>query len=187
MNYFSVRDIAPRRRDPRVMAPGLTDAQKSNILALLEAGKIPKAVATLGGTTTTTVYQVRKRAGERKGDITRARGQGRRPTQVTQAKADMVKKRVVRNPKRSIRGMAKDLGMSAASMSRVVAKASLRSRPMVVVHDIMPGQEARRLERAKKLLAWRRKRANKKKVVVWTDEKLFYVGQRHVAAELPGL
>ncbi len=52
--------------------------------------------------------------------------------------------------------------------------AGFKSMTPMVQHDIMPGQEMRRLERAKKLLAWHRRTENKDKVVIWSDEKLFY-------------
>ncbi len=62
-------------------------------------------------------------------------------------------------------------------MRRAVTSAGLRSMSPKVHHEIFPGQEARRLERAKKLLKWRKK--NPDKPILWSDEKLFYA-ETHV-------
>ena len=65
---------------------------------------------------------------------------------------DKVCKRVVRNPHKSMRNLSKDLNISNTSTRRLVMVAGFKSMMRLVVHYIMPGQEAKRKERAELLL-----------------------------------
>ncbi len=161
------------------MAPGLTEAHRNQIMGMLKAGMTVLDVHKASGVSRKSIYAIQKRFTDREGNLKRAKGQGRKPTKVTLANVDKVRKRAKRNPYKSISGLSRELDMSPSSMRRVVTKAGLVSMPPLVRFDIMPGQEARRLERSKLLLKWRKKRANKDRVVIYTDEKLFYV-QTHV-------
>ena len=84
---------------------------------------------------------------------------------------DKVCKKATRNPFQIIADLAKIMKVSSTSMKRALTAVGLRSMPPKVQHEIFPGQEGR-LERVKKLLAWRKK--NMDKITVWSDEKLFY-------------
>ncbi len=94
---------------------------------------------------------------------------------MTRRNIDIVRKRAKRDPRRSMCKMAKELNMSPRSMRRVVKAAGLKSMPPLLQFDIMPGQEIRRLERAMWLLEWHSMDQNKNKIILWSDEKLFYV------------
>ncbi len=157
------------------MAKGLSEEQKQQMVGLFKTTMTNREIARLMGCSERSVRAVKVRYRTRQGNISRKKGQGRKASKVTKANIDIVKKRVARNPKRSMRAMAKSLEMSPRSMGRLVKKAGLKSMGILVVHDIMPGQEARRLERARALLQWRAKRKNRSKTIIWSDEKLFYV------------
>ncbi len=161
------------------MAPGLSEGKRYEIVGMLKAGRSVTEVSKVMGVTRKTVSKLRTAYHERNGDLTRKSGQGRKPSKVTQRNIDALRKRVKREPRRSMRKLAKSMHMSYGSMHNLVSAAGLRSMRPVIRHDIMPGQEARRLERAKKLLAWKKLARNKDRNILWSDEKLFYV-ETHV-------
>ena len=156
------------------------EADRLKILTLIEAGLTNKAIMKATGKSRATVQRVRARArASNKPDeaMTRKKGQGRKASIVIKANVDKIRKRMVRNPYKLISAHAKDLGMSPTSTKRLVAAAGFKSMARLVVHDIMPGQEAKRKARAQLLLNW--KAANPNKVIVWTDEKLFVAESHH--------
>ena len=166
----------PRAKLLATMAPRLTEARKNQLLGMLEAGMTVKEVSKRTGHTMQTVYAVRKR--KEAGLTQKLKGKGgRRKSVVNRDLKERVRKRIKRNPWQTIRGLSMDLNVSRTSMRRAVKEAGFRSMTLKVQHDIMPGQEGRRLDRAMKLLSWHKK--NKEKVVVWSDEKLFYA-ETHV-------
>ena len=91
-------------------------------------------------------------------------------TVVSKRNVDIVHKRAIRNPNKS---KAKDMGVLEPSMTRLIKAKGLRSMSKLVVHEIFPSQEARRLARASALLAWHEQ--NPTRIVIWTDEKAFTV------------
>lgn len=124
-----------------------------------------------------TVYNVKKRVEEGKGNVDQKKGPGRKPTVVIRCNIDLVRKRVQRNPRKSMRGMAKDMNSSDSSKRNIVRNLGVKSVRIHVVHNIMPGQQTKRLERTRRLLEWREQLNNASKVILWSDEKLFYVEQ----------
>ncbi len=76
-----------------------------------------------------------------------------------------------------MRKLADDMSMSRSSMANLVKAVGLRCKTALIRHEILPGQMERRLARAKKLLAWRRRAQNKNKVILYSDEKQFTVEQ----------
>ncbi len=158
------------------MAPRLTEARKNELLGMLEAGMAVKEVAKHTGHTLQTVYAIKKRKEAGLSQKLKGKG-GRRRSIVNRNLIERVRKRIKRNPFQTIRGLFLLLNVPRTSMRRVVRAAGFKSVTPLVQHDIMPGQEVQRLERAKKLLSWHKK--NMEKVVVWSDEKLFYA-ETHV-------
>ncbi len=158
-----------------IMAPGLNEDVKQQVMGMLRAGRSVRESAKAMGITPETVYRIRKRYHERGGDLSRKKGQGRKASKVVQRTIDIVRKRAERDPRRSMRKMAKEFNMSPKSMRAVVHAAGFKSMPPLLQFDIMPGQEIRRLERAMWLLEWRTLGQNKDKIILWSDEKIFYV------------
>ncbi len=158
------------------MARGLSEAKKGEVMGLLVASKSMSEAARLSKVSRVSVWHISKAFKEHNGNLSRKKGQGRKKTVVTKELVDKVRKRAERKPYQSVSSLARSMEMSRTSMRRVVEAAGLRSMSPKVQHEIFPRQEERRLERAMKLLAWRKKN---KKIVVWSDEKLFYA-ETHV-------
>ncbi len=134
------------------MAPPRSVPQRYEILGMLKAGMAPTKIAKVSGVHLSTVYRIKSRAKTRNNNMENAKGQGRKASKVIRRNAEILRKRVGRNPKRSLRAMAKEMNMGRTSMRNLAAKIGLKSVNMLVVHDIMPGQQERRLNRSKLLL-----------------------------------
>lgn len=61
----------------------------------------------------------------------------------------VVQKRVQRNARKSMRAMAKDKNKSDSSMRKIVGKLGLKSVRIHMVHDIMPGKQAKKVGEGK--------------------------------------
>ncbi len=90
-----------------------------------------------------------------------------------------MRKRVQRAPTKSLRALARDLNFNVMTTIRLVVAAGFKLVSKLVVHELMPGQLERRLDRAQRLLQWRDLGVNKFRDVVWTDEKNFVLQQHH--------
>lgn len=99
-------------------------------------------------------------------------GKGRPRTVLTQQLKDTVKKKVKRNPKRSIRKMAKQLKISKTSMSRMVHE-GLKGYPykMRKRHGLTDVHKEKRLKRCKLLL--KRAVRGDHLMTLYSDEKVF--------------
>ncbi len=157
------------------MEPRLSEGRKHELIGILKARKSIGEVHQESVVSKRTLYNFQKNHIEKNRHL--RKGQGRIPSKVVKRNVDILRKRVEREPRRSMRRMAKSLYMSEMSMRRLVKASGFKSMPTLVRHEIMPGQEARRLERAKLLMKWHKE--NEEKVIIWSDEKLFYV-QTHV-------
>ncbi len=159
------------------MAPPLDTSTREQILGMLRADCSVNKIVTKLGCHRSTVFRLRARAEKRKGDVATKTGCGRKATVVTKRFIDNIRKKVQRDPTRSERSMAREYEVSLWSVQKAVAKAGFRSASRLVVHDIMPGQQVRRLERARLLLEWRARPGNMNRPIIWSDEKLFLVQQ----------
>ncbi len=157
------------------MAPPLAESLRNQILGMLKAKCSVAKIQTTLGCHRSTVFRIKKRAEERNNDLSTKTGSGRKAKTVNKGLIDKVQKRIVRDPTKSGRALARECGVALSSMQVAIHKAGFRSMSRLVMHDIMPGQQERRLERAIKLLQWRTK--NPTKIIIWTDEKLFLVQQ----------
>ncbi len=156
------------------MAPGLTETRKHKLMGMLKLEMTVLEISKATGVSRVSLYAILKRYDMEEGCLKRKKGQGRKKTKNTQVMIDKVHKRTKKNPWQSNSSLAKAMGVPRITMRRVVSSTESKSVTPLLQHDIMPGQEARWLERVKKLLSWCRKAIKKSKVAVWSDEILFY-------------
>lgn len=118
------------------------------------------------------VYDIRKRL-QLRGTLDRRPGQGRKRSIRTKSVIQAVKRRIKRNPIRTMRGMARDMKINECTMRKIVKKdLKAKSRARCQRHIISGQAKAKRLERSKKLLTVMKK---KPPVILFSDEKLFRV------------
>lgn len=99
---------------------------------------------------------------------------GRNRSVRTKRLVELVKKRVQRNPRRSMRQSAKDLNISQASMNRIVKEdLGLKAYKVQRRHLISAPSKLKRLDRGKKMLEEIHSAADN--VFIWSDEKMFTV------------
>ncbi len=164
--------------NPRAnMAPNLDSGTRYQVLGMKRARKSPKAIANTMNIHLSSVYSILKRANDRDGNLEDLGRAGRPPSKVTKRNIDIIRKRVQRAPTRSIRALSRSMDMDKRTMGRLVAAAGFRSVSKLVVHELMPGQEERRFERAVELLQWRQEDINADRDIIWTDEKNFVLEQ----------
>lgn len=103
-------------------------------------------------------------------------GGGRKPTATRPENIRKVRDRLRRNPRRSARKMAEDIGISKSSMGRIL-KLKLKTKPFKIqkVQELNDKQKKIRLERSKELK--RRCAAGELPNIVFSDEKIFTVEQ----------
>ncbi len=154
----------------------LSDAVKNQIVGMSTAGKSNREIMGATGVSRRGIQRILKKWRE-EGAVETKKRSGRPVSKNTPEMRDRVRKKVMRNPKRSISQLAKEESVSRDTMKRAVHMMGLVSKKPLVRHMIFPGQEAKRLERADFLLNW--KVNNPNVVVLWSDEKWFYV-ETHV-------
>ena len=100
-----------------------------------------------------------------------------RPKSVTTPRVKkLVRKRIRRNPQRSLRKMAAEVHISRGSMQNLVKKElNLRSFKRKTVHFLSASIKQKRLSRSRGLLAWLEN--EKVERFVFSDEKLFNIEQ----------
>ena len=119
------------------------------------------------------VYRTIKRDNDTKGIADRTRS-GRPSTTRSIRLRKAVKSRVARNPRRSMRKMAKDLGVNRESLRIVVREdLGLKSMKRKTVHHLTPTLHRKRIERCKGLL--RRLAPDDVSKILFSDEKIFTV------------
>ena len=145
--------------------------KRDQIVALKSAGASHKSISKQLKVCLKTVYNVLKRYQE---TGTTSSKPIRKRSARTKQLVDIVRKKVSRNPRRSIRKMAKDLQKSRGTIRRIV-KEDLGMKPFKMLrrHLISQGSKAKRLERTKKMLQAMRSAGDK--VFIWSDEKIFTV------------
>ena len=162
------------------MAPPLSIEMRHEIMALVKGGKHSNhEIASIVGTTIRSVQRLIKRSKERRGNLKTKAGAGRKATCLTAKERDILKKAVKRQPKRNWTQLAKSRKMSATSMRKLAHSAGLKSFRGLVKHKILPGQSVRRKSRSQGLLDWHEDRRNRRKVILYSDEKLFYLDKFH--------
>lgn len=110
------------------------------------------------------------------GSVNKRYGGGRKPTAVTPRNVQRVRKRLVRNPRRSAKKLATEIDISRTSLRRIMKyKLKVKAYKIQKVHMLTPKQKKVRLDRAKRLkeMADRGELEN----LVFSDEKLFTIEQ----------
>lgn len=105
-------------------------------------------------------------------------GRGRKRSVNTNDNRKIIKKRIKRNPKRSMRKIARELGINRESV-RLIAKKELGLKPYKLqkVQLLTDDNKRVRLERCRKLK--RRAAGQQWERILFTDEKLFTVEEVH--------
>ena len=110
------------------------------------------------------------------GSVRKRYGGGRQVTATTSQNVRKVKKRLERNPRRSVNQMAADIGVSPMSIYRIL-KNKLMVKPYKIqkVQELTDAQKKVRLDKAKQLKAMAAR--SELEDVVFTGEKVFTVPQ----------
>uniref|UniRef100_A0A3P8TI71 Paired domain-containing protein n=1 Tax=Amphiprion percula TaxID=161767 RepID=A0A3P8TI71_AMPPE len=148
-------------------------AKRDQIVALKEAGLTTMQVMKKANVCRKTVYNVMKRYKET-GNTTSKPIPGRKRSVRTKRNVERVKKRVQRNPRRSMRATAKEVNISRTSLRRIV-KQDLGLKALKMQHRqlISAASKKKRLDRGKMMLQEIQSATDK--VMVWSDEKMFTV------------
>lgn len=151
--------------------------QREKILGLHQQGMrncdIARRLGIVAPNVSRTIKQIEKR-----GHTGRHPGSGRKRTVNTPRVRQIIKKRLLRNSRVSMRKIAREIGVSRESARRI-AKEHLKVKPYKLqkVQLLTDGNKLVRLQRCRQLLrraaplSWNR--------IVFTDEKLFTVEQAH--------
>ncbi|RCN47506.1 hypothetical protein ANCCAN_06403 [Ancylostoma caninum] len=103
---------------------------------------------------------------------------GRPRTVVVRKNVEIIRKRITRNPKRSMRKMAEDLKISDRSVRRIVhCELNCRSYRLQKCQALTSGNKRKRVQRCRALLA--RSADGRQLNFVFSDEKLFTVQASH--------
>ncbi|RCN44182.1 hypothetical protein ANCCAN_09815 [Ancylostoma caninum] len=145
--------------------------QRSSVVDLHRAGYATKDIVR--------ILSVPRRTVQRAVQLFKSTVSGRyrssRPrSAVTKKNADIIRKRIARSPKRSMREIAADLGISESSVRRIVHKElGLRSYRLQKCQALSAADRLTRVRRCKELL---KRAANDAHLqFVFSDEKLFSV------------
>jgi transposase len=146
------------------------------VVNLFRAGKSPSEIARAlkkDDIHRSTIYRIVKRFKVR-GEVSNLKSPGRPRTARTPKQIQSVKARIKRNPRRSIRKMAKELLISEKSVRQIVKKdLKLSSYRLQRKHYISEEVAAKRLARAKELLL--KMKNGSLPGLIFSDEKLFKV------------
>jgi len=164
----------------------------AEILKALQAQTSIKDIVRDLGVLRQTVYNIKKRL-ETRGSTERKPGSGRPVSVVTSGFVKQIKQRIKRNPARTMRGMARELGVDEKSVRKAVKLSGARSLARTKRFLLTETLKASRLARAKKILSMLKKNSP---VILFTDEKYFtvdpvsnsrhdrYISDKHVS-EVP--
>ncbi len=91
-----------------IMAPHLGASTRYQVLGVKKAVKKPKEIAVALNIHVSSVYTILKKAEERDGCLEDTDRSGRPCTAITQRNVDALRKRIQRNPTKSIRAMSRE-------------------------------------------------------------------------------
>ena len=148
------------------------EAKRQAIIDLTRAGRSTKEISVALNVHRNTVNNVKTMYRE-SGDV-KKRSTGSRRSVRTKETIKKVKNRINSNPRRSMRRMARDLGVSTTSMLRIVKEdLGATSRAITSTHLITEDSKNKRLCRARRLLNDIKHSSGR--VILFSDEKLFVV------------
>lgn len=151
--------------------------KRASIISLHEASVRPVDIAKTLKISISTVRRAIKRFEETGGLEDRQRS-GRPPTACTPANREKLRKRIQRNPKRSMRGMARSMQISDWAVRKMV-KNQLDYRPYKIqeAHFLSETMKKNRLQKARKMK--RLAAAGRHRSILFTDEKIFTIEAAH--------
>lgn len=152
-------------------------ATRTAIIALHLKGKRPCDIIRLLHLNKLTVLRVIKRYKELGNTLDRPRS-GRPPTANIARNVKVLRERIRRNFKRSMRKMAKDIGISESSVRRIV-KTKLNCKSLKLKKGQLLSERVCQVRRERSAALLRRLGAEGHKSMVFTDEKLFTIEQAH--------
>lgn len=150
---------------------------RSKILTLHQLGKRNCEISRMLGIHRQSIERIVKRFNELGHEGDRP-GRGRKATVNTSANRKIIKKRVMRNPRTSMRKVAREMGISDRSV-RKMAKEVLGLKPYKLQKvQLLTNQNKQvRLQRCRQLL--RRAATHQWEKILFTDEKVFTIEQTH--------
>ena len=152
-------------------------ALRQKIIARIDAGDPIKDIAKAFGIAPSTVWRTKKRYQETGCNDDRPRT-GRPRTGRTRATISNVKKKLDRNPVRSIRRLAKDHNVGKTTMANLIRDdLGLRSRAVTPCQTLTVANRSARHERSLKLVNWLK--SNPGKVIVFSIKKNWSVDKYH--------
>ena len=153
------------------------ESKREAILSLHRAGKSSAVISKNLCVARSTVWKTIKRYKER-GDFKDRERSGRPRSKRSASNVKAVREKIRRNPRRSLRKMAKETKMSARTMGRLVHEdLKMSSFTLQKRQSLSANVKQKRLDRSKVLLnELKRGTAGE---TVWSDEKIFTVEQAH--------
>ena len=148
------------------------DQKRSEIVVLLRAGKSQVEIAKLLGVSRQMVFNAKKRIAET-GEAKGHPSTGRPRTVRTKALEKAVKGKIARNPRRSIKQLAKEHKVSRQTIDNIVKDSGLMSRVIPERQLVTTATKTKRLDRCKLILNYLKHPTCKNTVFLFTDEKLF--------------
>ncbi len=158
------------------MAPHLSEDTKRRIVEAVEAGKPPKDVASFFGVSLATVYDLKKKDRDREEGVGRKAGSGGSNRKRTAEFLAELDEDIQKDPKTSMRRLAKDRGVAPGTIRRAVKELGYTSYAQPVAHLVTDQQKVTRVERCRGLINQLKRGPG---VVFFTDEKVF-VQDAHV-------
>ena len=151
-----------------------SEVRREAVVAFLQSGYSVPAIQKKFGISHATIFNIKKRL-KVDGHVKRKSGSGAATTVSTPSLVSKIKYRIRTNPVRTMRGMARELGVSEHTVRNVVKK-KLGARSLARTKKFLLSErlKALRVERCNKLLAILKK---KKQVILFSDEKYFSVDQ----------
>ena len=154
-----------------------TKEKRGAVIALHNEGVSPSEIAKRLEMYLATVCKQIKRYKEL-GTLDDRPRSGRPVTATTKKNKEKIRSRIRRNPRRSMRQMAKDIQISEGSVRKIVKK-QLKLHPykLAKAHLLTEEKKGERLKRARKMR--RLAAAGRHHSVLFTDEKIFTAEQHH--------
>ena len=150
----------------------VTESKREAIVNLHRASKSNSAVSKSLCVTRSTVWKAVKRFNER-GDFCDRQRSGRPRSQRHASMTKAIRERIRRNPRRTIRKMAKDTEMSPRTMRRLIHEdLRMSSFTLQKWQSLSMTVKQKRLERSKILLNELKRGTTDE--TVWSDKKIFY-------------
>ena len=151
-----------------------SEARREAVVAFLQSGSSVQAIQKKLGVSRATIFNIKKRL-KVEGHVKRKSGSGAATTVATPSLVSKIRNRIRTNPVRTMRGMARELGVSEHTVRNVVKK-KLGARSLARTKKFLLSDrlKALRVERCNKILAILKK---KKQIILFSDEKYFSVDQ----------